>query len=467
MLKFKKFTQKDLNLIKKYSKISPYLVCDLSCGVMLMWKNVFNQEICEYNDTLIIKATYSGFKTCFFPPIGKDVDGAIKQIEKYCVQNELPLVFNCADENFVEYLSKKYQIEYYNNRKWSDYLYDFAEMQNFAGRKFGGQRNHINKFKKTYPNYRYKEMQKKDIDRVKSFLNEYAKFHRDMKKVEKDEYFNTFTLLDNFKKDKFVGGMIFVDKKLIAISIGEFVGKMLVIHTEKALLGYNGVYPTMFNEFVKHNQKEGIIFVNRQDDAGDEGLRTSKTQYKPIKLVDKNFVMVKSPFNIEKRPVIVGEKVVITPFTKKDAKNYYKLTVNASLNKYWGYDYKKDHKTIDENTFYNLQKADFNSKKNMCLKIADKQKKTMLGEVVFYNFDYENNVEIGFRLFKKCQGKGFATETVKLACLYAENTLNKTVVAKTYKQNFASQKTLLNNCFEKIGEDKKYFYYKREKNKNI
>ncbi len=467
MLKFKKFTKKDLNLIKKYAVISPYLVCDLSCGVMLMWKNVFNQELCEYNDTLIIKATYSGFKTCFFPPIGKDVDGAVKQIERYCVANELPLVFNCCDENFLQFLDSKYGVEFYNNRKWSDYLYDYTEMQNFAGRKFGGQRNHINKFKKTYPNFVYKVMQKSDIDAVKTFLNEYAKFHRDMKKVEKDEYLNTFTLLDNFKKDKFVGGMIFVENKLIAISIGEYVGKMLVIHTEKALLGYNGVYPTMFNEFVKHNQKDGIIYVNRQDDAGDEGLRTSKTQYKPIKLVDKNFVTVKKPFNIDKRPIIVGEKVILAPITKKDADTYYKLNVNKSLNKFWGYDYKKDVKKLEIYTFYKMQKTDFINKMNMCLKITTKKSKEMIGEVVFYNFDYENNVEIGFRIFKKHHKKGFATETIKLACEYAEKVLNKSVVAKTFKQNLASQKALLNNCFEKIGEDKKYFYFKRQKNKNI
>ncbi len=463
MLKFKKFTEKDLNLLQKYTLISPHLVCDLSCGVMLMWRKTFNQEFCVYNDTLIIKACYSGAKCCFFPPIGKDIDGALKQIEDYAIKNELPLTFNCCDENFLKFLSEKYSVTYFNNRKWSDYLYDYSEMENFAGRKFGGQRNHINKFKKTYPNYLYKVMKVSDLDSVRSFLKEYATFHKDMKRVEKEEYNNTFDLLNNFKSKKFIGGMIFLGKKLIAISIGEYVGKMLVIHTEKALGGYSGVYPTMFNEFVKHSKKDGIIYVNRQDDAGDEGLRTSKTQYKPIKLVDKNFVTVKSPFNIEKRPVIVGEKVILAPITKKDAQTYYNLNVNKTLNKYWGYDYKKDHTKVEINTFYNVQKADFKNKTNMCLKIVDKKSKIMVGEVVFYNFDYQNNVEIGFRLFKKYQKKGFASESVNLACNYIENVLKKSAVAKTYKQNQASQKVLLNNCFEKTSEDKKYFYFAKNK----
>ncbi len=461
MLKFKKFTDKDLNLIKKYTVNSPYLVCDLSCGVMLMWKKVFNQEICVYDETLIIKANFDKKYTCFFPPIGKNVDGAIKEIEKYAVINELPLVFNCSDENFLQYLNGKYQTEYYNNRKWSDYLYDYSEMFNFAGRKFGGQRNHINKFKKTYPNYKYKVMKVGDVDKVKEFLTKYKTFHKDMKRVEKEEYLNTFTLLDNFKSNRFVGGMLCVGNKIIAISIGEYVGKMLVIHTEKALGGYNGVYPTMFNEFVKHNHKDGIIYVNRQDDAGDEGLRTSKTQYKPIKLVDKNYVTIKSPFNVEKKPKLVGEKVVLSAITKKDALFYYKLNVNKTLNKSWGYDYRKYLNEVNQDTFYNLQKRDFNKKLNMCLKIVDKKSKTMVGEMVFYNFDYDNNVEIGFRLFKKEQKKGYATEAVWLACQYVENVLKKHVVAKTYKKNVASQKVLKNNCFEKTSEDKKYFYFKK------
>ncbi len=467
MLKFKKFTEKQLSLIKKYTKISPYLVCDLSCGVMLMWRKVFCQEYAEYNDTLIVKATYSDKNTCFFPPIGNDVEGAISQIESYCVVNELPLVFNCCDENFTKYLTEKYDVEIYSNRKWADYLYDYVEMQNFAGGKFSGQRNHINKFKKTYPNYEYKSMKVSDVKKIKKFLAEYKNFHKDMKKVEKAEYLNTFDLLDNFKTDKFVGGMIFVDKKLVAISIGEYVGQMLVIHTEKALGGYSGVYPTMFNEFVKRCQKDGIIFVNRQDDAGDLGLRTSKTQYKPIKLIDKNFVTIKSPFNIEKKPKIVGEKTILSPITQKDALAYYKLNVNRALNKLWGYDYKKDVEKPQTDTFYKLQKRDFRRKKNMCLKIVEKSSKKMVGEVVFYNFDYQNNVEIGFRLFKKYQKKGYATEAVFLACEYVENILLKNVVAKTFKQNIASQIVLKNNRFEKTNEDNRYFYYIRKKNKNI
>ena len=463
MLTFREFTNKDLKLIQRYTKNNPYYVCDLSVGVMFMWQKTFNQEICVYKNTLIIKANFSKKKCCFFPPIGENVDEAITKIEDYCVKNELDLEFNCVDESFLEYLNKRYSdIESFYDRKWSDYLYDYTEMENFQGGKFSGQRNHINRFKKTYAGYKYKKITNKDIPKIKEFLTEYSKFHKGMKRVEKEEYLNTFLLLDEFKKGLFIGGMLVYNKKIIAVSVGEYSGKMLIIHTEKALGGYTGIYPTMFNEFTKHAKKDGILYINREDDAGDEGLRTSKTQYKPIKLVHKNYVKVKMPFNIEKKPILKDKGVVLNSIKKSDTNDYYKLYITKSLNKYWGYDFTKDFPVYDKTTFYNLQKNDFKNGKNLCLAIRSSEKSKMLGEVILYNFSFNNTVEVGIRLFKKYQNKGYATKSILLITTYAEQILQKTLVAKCYKQNISSQKLFEKCNFIRDFEDKKFIYYKRK-----
>ncbi len=461
MLKFKKLTLKDLNKIKTYTQKSPLKVCDFSIGVLLMWDKSFNYEYAEYNDTIIIKNHY-GKEEWFLPPVGKDVDGATVQLEKYCVQKNVNLNYTCVDEGVLDFYKNRYNgralIEY--DRRWSDYIYDFTAIKTFVGKRYSGQRNHINKFKRLYPNYKYNQITRGDISMLKEFMKEYKKRHTDMGRIERKEYQNTITLLDNYSKKYFVGGYISVDKKIIAFSIGEYVGDTLVIHIEKALTQYQGVYPTMFNEFVSHSEKEGIIYINREDDSGDIGLRTSKTQYHPVMLANKNYVMVNKPMQIKRAPTLKGKGVYADKITQNDKENYYNLYINKSLNKYWGYDYRADIKTPSPDAFYNMVVADFKNKENMCLALRNEKGGQLIGEVVFYNFGYDNTVEIGVRLFRKYHGKGLGKQAFSLAIKYATQKLNKIPVAKAYKKNTPSINALFSAGFKKVSEDNKFIYFK-------
>ena len=79
------------------------------------------------------------------------------------------------------------------------------------------------------------------------------------------------------------GGM-FDGDKLIALSFCEKCGETLIIHIEKALYSYTGVYPAMVQAEVEAFG-DRCTWVNREDDAGDRGLRTSKLQYRTIPTV--------------------------------------------------------------------------------------------------------------------------------------------------------------------------------------
>ena len=52
-----------------------------------------------------------------------------------------------------------------------------------------------------------------------------------------------------------------------------------------------GAYPAMAQAFVNF-MGTGFTYVNREDDAGDEGIRYSKLNYKPIELIPKYLVTV-------------------------------------------------------------------------------------------------------------------------------------------------------------------------------
>lgn len=460
MLKFKEFDDKSLKKIQKFTKASPYRVCDLSAGVLYMWNDIYNLKYAVFNSTLILKCNFKNKKTAFFLPIGVDFNGAMLEIERYALKTKTPLAFMCVEEEYLQKLLDRYSGNaiYEYSRDYSDYLYDYEALKTLVGKKFSGQRNHINGFNKNYPKAKFKKLQAKDVDRIKAFLKEYKKEHQGGSRVERAEYQNTLKLVNNLNLASYVGGYMEIDGKICSFTIGEYVGDTFVIHIEKALKNYKGIYPATFNTFLKASQKEGIKYINREDDSGDMGLRTSKTQYQPIKLIHKYFVSVKTPMQIKKRPKLVGDKVYLAKIKKSNAKDYFDLYTDKPLNKYWGYNYKKDISTPSQDAFFNMQESDFKLKDNMCLGVFDKNSNKFLGEVVAHNFTYDGEVEIGVRLFKNYHGYGFGSEAVKLIALYVKNELKKRPVAKCYKQNLASFSTLKKAGFVLKNTDKTYYY---------
>ncbi|HPU63195.1 MAG TPA: phosphatidylglycerol lysyltransferase domain-containing protein, partial [Mobilitalea sp.] len=85
------------------------------------------------------------------------------------------------------------------------------------------------------------------------------------------------------------------DGKIVAMSVGEIINDTLYCHIEKADRNYHGSYQMIVREFAKNTITDQVKYINREDDAGDEGLRKSKLSYHPYKLLNKYCVLV--PFD--------------------------------------------------------------------------------------------------------------------------------------------------------------------------
>ncbi|MBQ7348543.1 MAG: GNAT family N-acetyltransferase [Clostridia bacterium] len=444
MIKFE-LLGSDVNAVKKYLEQSKISFCDISTGVKYMWRDDFVNSYAVFDDTLILRETCADYSGAFYYPMGKNVSGALEKIEEFCKKNNQPLIFCCIDNVTAAELSKRYaHTEIYNDRAWSDYIYNANDFCTYSGKRFSGQRNHVNKFKKAYPDYRVKTLSKSDFPKIKLFLNEFERGTDFSAWSEREEQNKVYDYVENFEALGQIGAYLEVDGKIVAFSVGEQIGNTLIVHVEKGLKSYDGVYPTMAQEFAKLFVNDGIKYINREEDCGDMGLRISKLQYHPLEIKEKNIIKVYTEFDKIASPVLIKtQRLSITDITDNDALEYYNLYIDDNLNKWWGYDYRDDLKGQQATPEYFVEFMRSLKKNKEEYSLAVRLDGKMIGELVVHNFGYYSDVEIGFRFLKEFQGKGYATESASGLISYLRGLGVKTIKSRCNKENIPSKNLIL------------------------
>ncbi len=294
MLSFEPINADNIMKAAEYFKYKISRTSDYTIGAMYMWRDFYNTSYTIFDDMILYKVKFLG-RTSFTIPVGSgSLDKAMDALREYCRAEELPLWFCTIPEEGLPILVDQYQgvIPGTPSRDWADYLYNAEDLAEMAGRRYSGQRNHINKFKKLYPDYRYEKITPDNLHRIVEFLMDYQVHFGKDKDLAKEELNRSLELLPYLDKFKLPGGFIEVDGTIVAMAIGEIVNDTLYCHIEKANREYPGSYQMIVKEFSKNTITPEIKYINREEDVGDEGLRTSKLSYHPIQLLDKYCVLI-------------------------------------------------------------------------------------------------------------------------------------------------------------------------------
>ena len=427
---------------------------------MYMWSGFFGTEIAPFEGGILIKDHLFG-NDLFMTPRGENAAEGLRLIEEYEREKGGDLVFNSVDDDDLAVLSARYPaIEIKSYRDYSDYLYLVSDLAEYKGKKYHGQKNHKNRFLKSYPNYEFLPFGKEDLPAIYAFLEE----HKALAPRSKDElieYDACYRLLDAMEELPLLTAMIRVDGKIVAISVGEVLNDTLIIHIEKALAVYNGVYPTMCSLFAEKYGK-GLTYVNREDDSGDLGLRTSKMQYHPVALVEKRMAVCHLSKEVELPPLFT-ERLIIDRFSVLDMEEYAALATDEERNRYWGYDYKVDLGEDSPNAAHFDKVLTEDEARRVCYsrKISDLSG-AFIGEVVLYNFRLDGSGELGLRITSAMAGKGYGREAYKAVADEMLKRLPK-LHARCYKENAQSRKMILAAGFREVGESDEMYYFVREK----
>lgn len=87
--------------------------------------------------------------------------------------------------------------------------------------------------------------------------------------------------------------------------------------------------------------------------------------------------------------------------------------------------------------------------------------KDVVGLIGFKGIESDGSVEVGYGIFKKYEGKGYATEALRYMVnwAFAHKTCKEITALGVKKDNIGSQRVLKKNNFEKINENEEIINY--------
>ena len=463
MLQFQELTAAHGDRLRGYYRNCDYRLCEYSLGVKLMWRDHLHPSFAEVAGCLVIRNCIEGEYVFDYPIAGPeaDVEGALRAIESWCAATGTPLVLSVVPEDKAQTLCLRYpRCHVISERPWKDYIYRREDLAEFAGRHYSGQRNHIHKFRKLYPDAEYVPLTAADEPLLERFWQDYGAEFSKESAIAKNELRLAKEMLRHLAGDWFMAGGLLHEGRLVAISMGEQCGSTMQVHIEKALYSYPGAYPTMVQEFARHCD-DSVRWMNREDDARDKGLRMSKMQYLPAALGGKLCFEVGSELDrLHEIPTLHSDRLTLDALTEKDKLPYNALCLDEERNRLWGYDWHKDYDGSPmEEYFLSVAREDFRLRR--CVNFAVRLGEDFIGEAVLYNPDWQGGMELGCRIAPAYAGRGYGTEAFAAAADWALYGLGLArVVAKCFKENGPSYK-MLSSCMRETGQDETYFYFEK------
>ena len=269
---------------------------DYNFTYQFLWRNTFKSKVARVGDIVLIQYNMDGRRSYLFPA-GRAEDHQMADLISSLLSDEGQVVFYGVLPSRLDFLERyfggRFTAEQF--RMGADYIYDAESLKTLRGKKYQSKRNFANGFRKNY-NWTFEPITEANIAECIAMNDEWCKRNGcDENFWKANEFCAVRIALNNFNALGLDGGLLRVDGKVVAFTVGERANSdTLIVHIEKALTDYRGAYQAMSQEFLNYMDKKiSFTLVNREDDSGDENLRKAKLEYHPIEIKEKYLVFLK------------------------------------------------------------------------------------------------------------------------------------------------------------------------------
>lgn len=296
MIPFKDITPADKEIITAFTQNSNRQNCDLSFSNLCSWRFLYDTKFAVIDEFLVFKFWVED-QLAYMMPVGSGdlkavlralIDDANEENKPFCMLGVCS--FMRADLEAI--LPDRFTFT--EDRAYADYIYLRSELSSLIGKKFQPKRNHINRFRNTYPDHEYTPITPDHIQECLDLEAEWCKVnHCDQQEGTGNERRALIYALHNFEALGLTGGILRVNGKIVAFTFGMPINhETFGIHVEKADTTVDGAYAMINYEFA-NRIPEKYTYINREEDLGIEGLRKAKLSYQPILILEKYMACLK------------------------------------------------------------------------------------------------------------------------------------------------------------------------------
>jgi len=294
---FKKITLEDKEAIEFYLlKYSSFCLSSFTFSSLAAWERVYHYQWTILNDTLLLKfITLEDGKEQLMQPIGEFPKSLQDKIIKHAQSLNYPLTIYGVSNNFIS--KNPLFVSYFErseHRDMDNYIYSAEDLALLKGRDYQPKRNLITQFE-TNNNWIAEPISEVNITDCFDVINKiYSQNEADPNSYLAHELKALEFVLKHFSQFKGEGVLIRVDGKPVAFSIYEHLNpSTCVVHFEKAMREYKGLYQLVNRETAKKIYSKGCKNINREEDLGIEGLRKAKLSYHPLELCPAHALVFK------------------------------------------------------------------------------------------------------------------------------------------------------------------------------
>jgi len=294
MIDFKKIELADKQWIDELLSLADLPGCHQNFTNIFAWSEINNYRVARVKDYLVVKGGLDKEKKYYFYPAGQgDLQTVIEEMKQDAAQNQHKFILLGVSPENRESLNRLYpdKFVYQDTRDDYDYVFYLDKLVQLAGKKLQAKRNHINRFKANHQEWKIEEISLDNLAECWEMNIEWCK-RNDCEDVDQlaTEFCAVTRCFDNYQALQLEGALLRLDGRVIAFTMGERQNSdTYVIHIEKAFGDIQGAYQMINREFAEIIQQKypQLVYVNREEDMGFEGLRKAKLSYYPDKMEEK------------------------------------------------------------------------------------------------------------------------------------------------------------------------------------